>query len=333
MVSAMSFVLAVDAGQTGTIALLARPSGEIVGVGRGAGCERIETEAGLRQTTAALTAAVAGALASVEPKPTKLVSAYLALTAGIEIADRVVREIVPVETLTAEHDVYAALASGSRGRPGVGLIAGTGAVAVAVSSDGTREVRGGWGHLLGDEGSGYWLGMRALHAAAAVEDGRVERSPLYDAVLDFFNAPNLRAISRRVYANQIDRPERAGFAPIVLRLAAEGDPLASTIVDDASAELARLVLATARSARIDDPADRVLVTAGGLMRAGNPLLTRLEQLLSKALPGWKVVVPPHPPVVGALYLALRQTNVEVDDAVEATIATTMARHESSLRKR
>jgi glucosamine kinase len=329
----MSLVLAVDAGQTGTVALVARPSGEIVGVGRGAGCERIETEAGARQTTAALKAAVTGALGRVEPRPSQLTSAYLALTAGIEIADRVVRDLVAVESLVAEHDVYAALASGSRGRPGVGLIAGTGAVAVAVSTDGTRDVRGGWGHLLGDEGSGYWLGMRALHAAAAVEDGRVERSPLYDAVLEFFNAPSMRAISKRVYADQIDRPERAGFAPIALRLAAEGDPLANTIVDDASAELARLVLAAARSARIDDPADRVVVTAGGLMRAGNPLLTRLEQLLSKALPGWKVVVPRHPPVVGALYLALRQAGIDIDDAMEKNIATTLARHEDALRKR
>ena len=327
----MSLVLAVDAGQTGTVALLARPNGEVVGAGRGAGCERIETEAGARQTTAALTAAVTGALDGA--KPERLRSAYLALTAGIEIADRVVRDLVEVDVLTAEHDVYAALASGSRGRPGVGLIAGTGAVAVAVSSDGTRDVRGGWGHLLGDEGSGYWLGMRALRTAAAVEDGRVEHSPLYDAVLDFFNAPSMRAISRRVYADQIDRPERAGFAPIVLRLAASGDPLATAIVSDAAAELASLVLAAARSATISDPADRVVVTAGGVMGAGNPVLTRLSELLANALPGWKVVVPTQPPVVGALYLALRQAGVDIDDIIEANIARTMALHEESLRKR
>jgi glucosamine kinase len=162
------------------------------------------------------------------------------------------------------NDAELALA-GLRGEPGVALIAGTGSIALGVDWAGCVVRVGGWGHLIGDEGSGYDIGRRALRVALRMADGREPRGALLDRVLAHFGAGGHEELIERVYAEQ-GKSAVAGLAPAVLREARGGDVVAGAIVREAADELAQ---AAATAARMISGVDDALALAlsGGLLVA------------------------------------------------------------------
>jgi N-acetylglucosamine kinase-like BadF-type ATPase len=154
---------------------------------------------------------------------------------------------------------------GLRELPGVALIAGTGSIALGVDRAG-RVVRvGGWGHLIGDEGSGYDIGRRALQAALRMADGRDPRGLLLDRVLAHFGAAGHEDLIERVYT-QPAKSAIAALAPGVLLAARAGDPQARAIVGAAANELAH---AATTAVRLLPAAERppALALSGGLLVA------------------------------------------------------------------
>jgi N-acetylglucosamine kinase-like BadF-type ATPase len=120
---------------------------------------------------------------------------------------------------------------------GVALIAGTGSIALGRSAAGASARAGGWGHLLGDEGSGYDLGRHALQAAARAADGRGKPTALLGLILGAWQLSAPADLIPRVHAEH-DTAGIARLAPLVLRAACDGDSVARAIVWRAAAELA-----------------------------------------------------------------------------------------------
>jgi N-acetylglucosamine kinase-like BadF-type ATPase len=164
---------------------------------------------------------------------------------------------------------------------GVAVVAATGATAWGVRSDNGRTVSmGGWGTVLGDDGSAYALGVAALRMAARVHDGRVSMpTRLVEALQTHFglDADSYRAGMYNIaYWNPISRAEIAGLAVLVTRLAAGGDPVALQITQATAADLALLALDTARA--LFDPQETFCVAAaGGLLNAGDLVLRPLKE--------------------------------------------------------
>ncbi|MBB0231802.1 BadF/BadG/BcrA/BcrD ATPase family protein, partial [Streptomyces calidiresistens] len=196
-------------------------------------------------------------------------------------------------------------------RPGVVVAAGTGMIALGTD---LREWRraDGWGHLLGDCGSGAWIGRAGLEAALRARDGRPGGSAelLREAEELFGPAGDLPA---RLYP----RPDRAAvlasFAPAVARCAAGPipDPRARGIMGEAAREIAATAAAALpESLRHRDggttgaPAP-VLALTGGLPRLGSTLTGPLREELARRLPGVREVPPAGDPLDGALLLADR----------------------------
>jgi glucosamine kinase len=130
------------------------------------------------------------------------------------------------------------------GGPGILVIAGTGSVAVGGGSYGELALIGGHGHLVGDEGGGYWIGRRALRAALAAAEGTGPETVLGDVIAKSAGA-SLYELMVRVQRSPGDRSELAGLAPVVGKCA-EGparDPVARAILADAAGELTGLVTA------------------------------------------------------------------------------------------
>ena len=151
------------------------------------------------------------------------------------------------------------------GRAGVVLIAGTGSIALGRNPDGVTARAGGWGHLIGDEGSGYDLGRRAIQAAARAADGRGPETMLLDAILAHWQLDQPMAMIGRVYGTP-DKAEIAALATLVFEAAREGDPVARRIVADAAGELATAVLAVANRLEFPDGTLALaLALAGGLL--------------------------------------------------------------------
>ncbi len=149
---------------------------------------------------------------------------------------------------------------------GVALVAGTGAIALGRNTSGTQARAGGWGHLLGDEGSGYDLGRRALQAALQAADGRGPPTQLLTSILDAWELRSAPDIIGRVYPLG-EKSEMASLSRLVFAAAQAEDRVASGIVRRAAAELAQTALAvvTARGFAAPDGGGRPLALGGGLL--------------------------------------------------------------------
>ncbi|HEY8719416.1 N-acetylglucosamine kinase, partial [Pengzhenrongella sp.] len=295
-------ILAVDGGQTGTVAVLAGLDGNIRGVGRGGPIRHHEEPDAERFVRDGLGAAVAGAMHAVADGDVVAVSC-LAMTGSVVIANRVIRELVVARAyLALASDTLAALASGTAGGGGIGLIAGTGTVALAHGRGADDVLVGGWGWLLGDEGGGFWIAMEALKAAARDVDGTGEHTRLTLAVPPRLGQPDMRGVYNLVTGRRLDRTAIAALTTTVVAVAEAGDTVAAGILDRAADRLADLVVATVAAASFLESDERLIVPSGGVLRPGGWVLTRLTAQLAVRTPDFRVVVPQVPPVIGAYWL-------------------------------
>jgi len=200
-------------------------------------------------------------------------------------------------------DAEIALRAGVPDGDGAVLIAGTGSITYA--RVGERSYRaGGYGYLLGDDGSGFAIGRSALAQLLRSYDERVGREPLFEAIEAHLDAADARAVLARVYRSEDAPATIAALAPLVIERASAGERLASKIVQSAASELVELVKALVGMAHIA-ARELPLVYAGGLF-AENSLLTFLvETRITADLPLLQSVKPAPPPVQGALELARR----------------------------
>jgi N-acetylglucosamine kinase len=207
---------------------------------------------------------------------------------------------VSLEDSVITHDAMAALVGGTGRKEGVVVIAGTGAIAFGVNARGDERRASGWGYLLGDEGSGYWIGLEGLRAVCRAEDGRGETTKLTDVLLAAKGLDSPRQLVRQMYGEW--KPvDVASLAPVVLSAAAQGDAVSRDIVELAAAELSNACLTVLRAlGLVSQPSD--VVTTGGLWD-GALLRARFAERVSAASPGASVIPPRAEPVAGALLLA------------------------------
>lgn len=163
-----------------------------------------------------------------------------------------------------------------RGEPGLLLVAGTGSVARARGPEGRTARVGGWGALLGDEGSGYRIGLEGLRVVLRAHDGRIGPTSLRPAILAAMDVEHPPALVERTAA--APKAAVAALAPAVIRAAEEGDAAAARIVDEAVGALLELARTAASEAGAAPDAAPVAL-AGGLLDAGRPLRRRVARAL------------------------------------------------------
>jgi N-acetylglucosamine kinase-like BadF-type ATPase len=181
---------------------------------------------------------------------------------------------------------------------GIGLVAGTGSIAVGTAADGTVLFAGGWGWVLGDEGSAPAIVREAAKAVLAAHDEGRPDDGLLSALLDHYRVADATALARAVN----DSPTTAIWgpaAPAVFRAAAAGSATALAVLDDAAAHLAAAVAVL----RARGAVGSTVVAAGGVV-VGQPLLAdRLRAALAAVRPAVDLRVLEVPPVAGAVALA------------------------------
>lgn len=216
--------------------------------------------------------------------------------ARLEALIRSVSGVSSEAPVTAVHDTRLILAAGGH-TTGIAVIAGTGSVAWGIDSTGRERRAGGWGYLLGDEGSGYWLGretVRAVLRANQREPGAAP-DPFTREVLLHTGVPSAVDLIAAFH----DRPERSFWASLsrtVVEYAAGGDDTALDLTHRAADELHALVMTVAE--HLDGPLPVVL--GGGLART--PVGDRLKELLAESDVS-DVTVLDQEPVLGAPVLA------------------------------
>ncbi|WP_329333502.1 ATPase [Streptomyces sp. NBC_00663] len=297
-------VVGLDAGGTRTRALLAparapgAEGGRVLGEGAGgpgnaltvpparlvehlAEALAAAVPASARDRVVAVAGGFAGAT-SASPDDPGSVRARTALTAALD------RLGIPAGHLGIWSDIEAAFAS-APGTPadGLALVGGTGAVAMRVTGRRATTTVDGDGWLLGDEGSGFWIGRGAVRAALRMADGRGPATLLAHSVGRALGLPGAclpydawSREEREAYrmhllpAVMAEPPIRlARFAPLVAEAAREKDVVALTILDEAAAHLADAVRA------LKPQPDERIVATGGLLGPAGPLTSRLNTLV------------------------------------------------------
>lgn len=324
------YVIGIDGGQTGSTCLLARRDGLIVGHGTGGHLVHLQTAAGPALLRAAFQQCVGEAwrAAGLDPQPCAAV--YLGLsgvesgTAEAHIAEQIAGEIVGPATISAANDATSALAGALLCRPGVVVIAGTGAIALGVNEAGEEGFSGGWGWLLGDEGSALDIGRRGLLAALHAWDGRGPATRLAARLQAHYGVAYYFDVKRMIYSSPLDARIFAELAPIVVKAAQDGDVVAKQIVNDAALELAKA--AAAVISRLGFTASSIPVSYfGGVFRAGADILIPFARGLHRLEPRARVTPPALPSSCGSVLLALRACGALDEAAIAAVVASVRQR--------
>lgn len=303
-------VIGVDAGGTKTLAVALDLLTGAVSVGR-AGPANPDA-VGLPVGVTAIAEAVRGACAGRED-----VRRILVAGAGTdaETLGEHVRAAIPFSLFV--NDVVAAWATVAHGAPAIAVISGTGSNALGVDAE-HRAIRcGGWGHVFGDEGSGWWIGREAVRVALFDHDGRGRPTALSDLVSAEFNAADPGAAAIALYADGAPKSRVAALALLVVAAAGEGDDVATEILGEAGALLADHVRAIADALRIDDPAAMAVGLTGSTWKAGGALREVFDAAVADRLPGARIERVEDAPVTGALALALHACGRS--DAVDALV--------------
>jgi N-acetylglucosamine kinase-like BadF-type ATPase len=312
----MEIFLGVDAGGTGTRALLVDASGVVRGAGSG-GPGNWQA-VGVEAAGAAVVHAVAGALGVAGLGARAVAGAFFGL-AGVRTDEERALWAGPLGRLGLGGpvgiggDLVIAHAGALAGGVGVVVIAGTGSAAWGRDAAGGVAQAGGWGWLVDDQGGGYWLALRGLAAAAEAEDGRGPATSLGARAAAWFGLPGLREILRELHAGRRDRAAVAGFAREVRAAAEAGDAVAAGLVCAAGAELLRL--AEAVRGRLAPDATGLglpLAVVGGL--GLGPVIA--EEARRR---GFRPVEPWGEPVLGAVLLGARAAGVELDAGARARL--------------
>jgi N-acetylglucosamine kinase-like BadF-type ATPase len=143
--------------------------------------------------------------------------------------------------ITLESDIITSHAANFQGKPGIVLHAGTGAFAYGVDSSGKSMRTGGWGYLLGDEGSGFGLGLQAIRAALGAWEKTGPQTGLKDELLPFFEIDDPQTLKTVVYSESFQRRRIAEFSRILLEHADRGDPVARKILSAGASEMVKLI--------------------------------------------------------------------------------------------
>ncbi|AWB85586.1 N-acetylglucosamine kinase [Mycetocola zhujimingii] len=322
-------VLAIDAGGTSTRAVLLDETGHCHGYGFAGGGNPVSS--GPDRAAASITAA-AEVASDAAGRPPGDVGHVLIAMAGMSVSGPIDWVTTPLAargfpaTAHVASDLLAIYFSGTWEPDGYAMVAGTGSAGIRVRGGVTEATADGLGWLLGDAGSGYWIGHRVVGAAVASLDGRAEPTALVPLVLEAAGiedsrergpdgrSSSLRALAQALYGL---RPvELSRFAP--LAFAAGSDATARAILDDAIDALARLFDAIS-----------VRDLAGPLVLGGSILTSqpRVSEGVAEIIRGSGFdpeirAVPDG--VVGAAVLGLRSAGIDVTadifDRIRATLA-------------
>jgi len=216
--------------------------------------------------------------------------------------------------ILVDSDAMAALAGAFGTGPGIIIISGTGAICFGKNNEGKVVRSGGWGYLLGDEGSGYFMGHEAIIAALKDLDGRGDKTKLRNRLEEHFKLTTIDQIIPYIYQEKIDRVAIADLALIVFEMANQGDAIAEQIVRRTGRELGILAKAVAHQLYFENNEIKVALI-GSMFKQKEMFINEISKELYEI--SWNVEIsdPMFEPQYGAALLALQKVEVEINEVL------------------
>lgn len=300
------YYLGVDGGGTKTHVALMNDAREVVGEGTAGPSNPLRV--GVETAVSNIVKATDLAMDAAGAMRVDIAAATLGL-AGVRRADikqsikASFTDQIRIRRTTVITDAEIALFATTLGKPGIVVIAGTGSVCLGKNDKGTMAIAGGWGPLAGDEGGGVGIAQTALHAVAKASDGRGIATTLSGRASEYFRASGPENLIVAIYSPQVDNTRIAGFAKFVVEAAQEGDAVATTILQEAGAELG-----LAACAVIDQLGLRrqkvPIGCVGSVFNAGKILTKPMIETVHTIAPKAFLTEPAMPPATAAALMAL-----------------------------
>ena len=214
---------------------------------------------------------------------------------------------VNLEKVSIESDARIALEGAFNGKPGIVLIAGTGSIVFGKDERDKVYRAGGWGRLLGDEGSGYAIGREAFRAVAKLLDGDGEKTKLLKLFDEKFGLGTQDAIINAVYREKYDF---ATVVPVVMEAASKGDPVAKKILVRACSDLIDVINTVVMKMNKGKKGvlKRPLAFVGSLLMNDNFYSHKIRSAIKREVPLVSIRYAESSPVVGAALMAIRSLN-------------------------
>jgi N-acetylglucosamine kinase-like BadF-type ATPase len=299
------YVLGIDAGATKTVCHLADETGRLVAEARAGGANlqasgELEVEKVLHQVMEdtigdrrIVPAAICLGMAGVDRDE------------DAEVIRGIMRRIGYKAKILVVNDALIALEAGVGDAPGIVIVAGTGSIVYGRNARWEAVRAGGWGYLLGDEGSGYWMGRLALRAVVREADRRGRPTALTPRVLQHFGVDRAADLVHEVYRHALRPTTIAALAVHVQAAAAAGDQVAAGIVESGAQALAGAAAAVAGRLGLKETVFDV-VLAGGIFRAVPLLAEHVTAVLAQLVPSARIERLAGEPAAGAVRLALAE---------------------------
>jgi glucosamine kinase len=305
-----TIIAGVDGGGTKTRVILADDAGQTLATVTGGPSAVDPTDVGASAAVIAATVREALEAAEMPHVTPKMVYVGVAGAGREGVRQSLWQALVEAELaedIFVTTDASIALDDAFGEGAGILLVAGTGSVAFGRGPTGVADRTGGWGSVLGDEGSGLWLARRALSAATASADGREPESALLGAIMTVTQIDDPSELI--TWAAAATNDEIAALAPLVMRAADGGDMRANTLVTIAAEELVLHVRTLARRLFGDERAAIPVAITGGMMGRGSLLKRFVEHRLKSAVPGAQVRHETVDGARGAVRAAMRMVGV------------------------
>src|SRR5689334_11638266 len=302
----MTYYLGVDGGASKTAALVIDDSGKSLGSGVAGPSNHLRV--GIETAARNIERAVNKALVAADVASREIHWAYCGIAGADHPAHR--QEVVdslsiffPRGNFTVDNDARIALTGAIGFGGGIVVIAGTGSVAFGRNEEGQEARAGGWGPIIGDEGSGYGIARAGLAAIMRAHDGRGPATKMTEILKERFDMKP-EDLPPFVYATSTQTDDIARYGKLVVEAAQDGDATAVTILDWAGRELAAAALAVARRLHLIKGAFPVAYV-GGAFRAGDILLEPMRDAVLAEAPKAEIGPPKHTPAEGAAQMAMR----------------------------
>lgn len=295
----MSFYVGIDGGGTSVRVVVVDSALQLYAQATGTSAN--PNSAGREAAQQAIQSTIQAALAEADLQADQIVGVGAGVAGTRLFKDwlrDVIRQVLPNAAQSLSTDYEIALVGAHGKQEGAILIAGTGSIAYGINAQGDSKRAGGWGYLLGDEGSGYWLGDQLLRAVVRGADGRDRSTSLTAPLFERLNLTTVDDLIDWRY-NHATPSDVASLASFVLDHA--HDALANKIIQGAAYELALLVLTVTHALKLTKTQ---IALAGGLLSAMNPLTSALlSHLTLETLPQVQ-----YAPVMGAAILGINARN-------------------------
>lgn len=295
------YYLGVDGGGTRTTAAVADANGNILAKADGKSINF--NSIGLERARANMREIVCWLLEACETE--RFACAFIGMSAISERASetetqRFADGIIPADKIIMDSDVFIALAALDLSGECAVVISGTGSMAAGRTKDGKILHTGGWGYILGDEGSSYSIAIDGLKAAIKGYEKSAPETALTNRVKEYYEISDYLELIDLFYNPPMERSEIAQFAIEVLKCAKSGDAVANKILKcnaDALAETAAALLHQLKSCN-------TLGVWGGVFENNENFLTMFRQSVNKSFPNIKIDLLRNPPVIGAVLSAI-----------------------------